>query len=468
MVSPINYMLDVVNPMTAAMAGYSTGATERTNQQVTQQNMEFAATQEARAAERFQLEKAEMEEKRRANQAAIAEAAEAKRRGQAALDVLAEKGKFSEPIDYLNAAQANPDLAQYIQSYGEMVGAERLEGDTQLHKNLFVMLNKNPDAAKIMLEEQLAAARNANDPEAAALMESYAKMADSPEGQDGLRAMVGTALVEMVGKDAFTVLTNELGVGEEETTETVRSLEQRAERAGLVRGTPEYADFMQRGGSAEKGPLVQNIVGAGETEFAKTAGKEAATQLSAITNQGTTASRSLTELENLETLLANVETGGTAAVKEYLGGLGIATEGLGDIQAVNAAISRLVPQQRPPGSGTMSDADLVLFRKSLPSIINQPGGNQLIVETIRAINEYDVAASIIAGQALDLEITPAEARKRLRELPNPLADFKVPKAVTPPAEKVQKSTFMEQPKIKALAPEVREAAWQIYLKSVGQ
>ena len=468
MVSPINYMLDVVNPMTAAMAGYSTGATERTNQQVTQQNMEFAATQEARAAERFQLEKAEMEEKRRANQAAIAEAAEAKRRGQAALDVLAEKGKFSEPIDYLNAAQANPDLAQYIQSYGEMVGAERLEGDTQLHKNLFVMLNKNPDAAKIMLEEQLAAARNANDPEAAALMESYAKMADSPEGQDGLRAMVGTALVEMVGKDAFTVLTNELGVGEEETTETVRSLEQRAERAGLVRGTPEYADFMQRGGSAEKGPLVQNIVGAGETEFAKTAGKEAATQLSAITNQGTTASRSLTELENLETLLANVETGGTAAVKEYLGGLGIAPEGLGDIQAVNAAISRLVPQQRPPGSGTMSDADLVLFRKSLPSIINQPGGNQLIVETIRAINEYDVAASIIAGQALDLEITPAEARKRLRELPNPLADFKVPKAVTPPAEKVQKSTFMEQPKIKALAPEVREAAWQIYLKSVGQ
>jgi hypothetical protein len=153
-----------------------------------------------------------MEEKRRANQAAIAEAAEAKRRGQAALDVLAEKGKFSEPIDYLNAAQANPDLAQYIQSYGEMVGAERMEGDTQLHKKLFVMLNKNPDAAKIMLEEQLAAAQNAGDPEAAALMESYTKMADSPEGQDGLRAMVGTALVEMVGKDAFTVLTDQLGL----------------------------------------------------------------------------------------------------------------------------------------------------------------------------------------------------------------------------------------------------------------
>jgi hypothetical protein len=221
--------------MTAAMAGYSAGATDRTNQQVTQQNMEFAATQEARAAERFQLEKAEMEETRRANQAAIAEAAEAKRRGQAALDVLAEKGKFSEPIDYLNAAQANPDLAQYIQSYGEMVGAERMEGDTKLHKNLFVMLNKNPDAAKIMLEEQLAAARNANDPEAAALMESYAKMADSPEGQDGLRAMVGTALVEMVGKDAFTVLTDQLGIGGEvvEGASPIGKISQDV-RAGLI------------------------------------------------------------------------------------------------------------------------------------------------------------------------------------------------------------------------------------------
>jgi hypothetical protein len=264
-------------------------------------------------------------------------------------------------------------------------------------------------------------------------------------------------------------MTNALGLGGGgEDPAKVAELKFRAKEAGFVPGTPEYNEFMARGGEAEKGPLVQNILGASETEFAKKAGAEAATQFSAITNQGTTASRSLTELENLESLLANVETGGTAVIKEYLGSLGIATEGLGDIQAVSAAINRLVPQQRQPGSGEMSNADLDLFKKSVPSLINQPGGNQIIVDTLRAINEYDLAASIIAGQALDLEITPAEARKRLRELPNPLADFKAPKAVNPPAGKVQKSTFMEQPDIKALAPEVREAAWQIYLKSVGQ
>jgi hypothetical protein len=191
---------------------------------------------------------------------------------------------------------------------------------------------------------------------------------------------------------------------------------------------------MLRGGG-EKGPLVQNIVGAGETEFAKKAGAEAATQFSTMANQGTTASRSLVELENLEANLSGVDTGAAASFKAFLGGYGINTDGLGEIQAAQAAINRLVPQQRPPGSGTMSDADLALFKASLPGLINQPGGNQIIIDTIRSINEYDVAASIIAGQALDGEITPAEARKALRELPNPLADFKAPK--TAPKSKIE-------------------------------
>jgi flagellar protein FlgJ len=192
---------------------------------------------------------------------------------------------------------------------------------------------------------------------------------------------------------------------------------------------------MEKAGSGDKGPLV--TIGAGETEFEKKSGAEAATQFSAVANQGTAAARSLFELDNLETLLSGVDTGGGATVKNYLGGFGIATEGLSEIQAINAAISRLVPAQRAPGSGTMTDADLLLFRNSLPSLINQPGGNKLIIDTLRAINEYDVAASIIAGQVLDGEITRKEARKALLELQNPLAGFKAPKAApTPTTEPV--------------------------------
>jgi hypothetical protein len=382
---------------------------------------------------------------------------------------LIDLGTNATAKDYLIAIQENPALASSITEMKDMLGSERVAGETQFGTQLFSALNKNPDFAKTLLEERRLAAEAAGDQRTVDTMKSYQMIMDQPEGPEMVLALTGTALAGIMDKDQFEIMTNALGLGGGgEDPAKVAELKFRAKEAGLVPGTAEYNEFMVRGGEAEKGPLVQNILGASETEFAKKAGSEAATQFSAITNQGTTASRSLTELENLETLLANVETGGTAVIKEYLGSLGISTEGLGDIQAVSAAINRLVPQQRPPGSGEMSNADLDLFKKSVPSLINQPGGNQIIVDTLRAINEYDVAASIIAGQALDLEITPAEARKRLRELPNPLADFKAPKAVTPPAGKVQKSTFMEQPKIKALAPEVREAAWQIYLESVGQ
>jgi hypothetical protein len=378
-----------------------------------------------------------MEETRRANQAAVAQAAEAKRRGEAAMGNLIDLGTNATAKDYLIAIQENPALASSITEMKDMLGSERVAGETQFGTQLFSALNKNPDFAKTLLEERRLAAEAAGDQRTVDTMKSYQMMMDQPEGPEMVLALTGTALAGIMDKDQFEIMTNTLGLGGgAEDPAKVAELKFRAKEAGLVPGTAEYNEFMVRGGEAEKGPLVQNILGASETEFAKTAGEKIATQFSAITEQGTTASRSLTELENLESLLANVETGGTAAIKEYLGGFGIATEGLGDIQAVSAAINRLIPQQRPPSSGPMTDKDVVLFAKSVPALINQPGGNQIIIDTLRAINEYDVAASIIAGQALDLEITPAEARKRLRELPNPLADFKAPKAVKPGAAPV--------------------------------
>ena len=215
MVSPINYMLDVVNPMTAAMAGYSTGKTERINQQVTEQNMQLAATEEARAAEKFAIEKSVLEEERRANQIAVAQAAEAKRRGQVYMDKLVELGTLAKPIDYANAIEANPEMAQAIQARGEILGAERVAGETKFGQQLFTMLLKNPDAAPTFLEERRAAAENAGDQETVDTTEAYIKMLNTPEGQDGVRALVGSGLFGIMGKDQFTAFANQLGVGED-------------------------------------------------------------------------------------------------------------------------------------------------------------------------------------------------------------------------------------------------------------
>jgi hypothetical protein len=41
-------------------------------------------------------------------------------------------------------------------------------------------------------------------------------------------------------------------------------------------------------------------------------------------------------------------------------------------------------------------------------------------------------------------------------------------AAPPPAEGDAKAAFMENPSVKALAPEVREMAWEIYQKNMGQ
>ena len=68
----------------------------------------------------------------------------------------------------------------------------------------------------------------------------------------------------------------------------------------------------------------------------------------------------------------------------------------------------------------MSDADLALFRKSLPRLINQPGGNQKIIDTLVGVAQYDQQIGQIAQQALDGIISPQEAARRINSVPNPL------------------------------------------------
>tara|TARA_R110002167_G_scaffold144407_1_gene334565 strand:+ start:272 stop:1291 length:1020 start_codon:yes stop_codon:yes gene_type:complete len=160
----------------------------------------------------------------------------------------------------------------------------------------------------------------------------------------------------------------------------------------------------------------------GLDEFAKLDAKKLAT----ISETGSTATRSLARINRLESLLNNVETGMTANLKQIAGNFGIATNGLSDIQAAQALINSLVPEQRAEGSGPMSDADLDLFKQSLPRIINQPGGNKLIIETMRGIAQYDAMGSAIVQKFRSGEITKVEAFNQLNNRPDPFANFQAP------------------------------------------
>lgn len=138
---------------------------------------------------------------------------------------------------------------------------------------------------------------------------------------------------------------------------------------------------------------------------------------------GDVARRNRINLDRLRQLSASTPQGLAGAVINTLGEFGIQTDGLDRVQAMESLISQLVPTQRPPGSGTISDADLRLYQASLPRLINTPEGNALILETMYAINDHDIAAAEIASRVAAGELTPAEARREMRALPNPFDDW---------------------------------------------
>lgn len=161
-------------------------------------------------------------------------------------------------------------------------------------------------------------------------------------------------------------------------------------------------------------------VDTGGREFEKKAGQFAAETFRDLANQGTTATRSAIQLDRLNTLLGQTGGGLATQAKAIAGNFGIETKNLSEIQAAEAIVNQLVPLQRPPGSGTMSDADLALFKRSLPRLINTPAGNKQIIDTLRAINQYDQQIGAIARDALRGKITPEEADARIMRVPNPL------------------------------------------------
>ena len=164
-------------------------------------------------------------------------------------------------------------------------------------------------------------------------------------------------------------------------------------------------------------------MGAGETAFNKKTGEILATEADAIVQQGAAAQRSLGQIVTLEEALKNSPQGMAGGLAGWASGLGIKTEGSSDLELANAIISQLVPQQRAPGSGTMSDADLALFKQSLPSLVNTPEGNTKIIGTMKAIAHYDMQRAGIARRLQMGEITPSVAFEEYQALGNPLAEF---------------------------------------------
>jgi hypothetical protein len=178
-----------------------------------------------------------------------------------------------------------------------------------------------------------------------------------------------------------------------------------------------------------KSPLVDiRLPGEGpqETAFMKEAGSLEAKNFGSLVEMGQTSRRNRVILDQLDTEAAAIPGGLEAVAKNALGNLGIPVDGLSEIQATEALINQLVPAQRQPGSGPMSDRDLALFKQSLPRLIQSADGRAKILTNMKAINDYVVREGQIANRVLSGEITPQEGRRQIEGLGNPLNDNEKP------------------------------------------
>jgi hypothetical protein len=166
----------------------------------------------------------------------------------------------------------------------------------------------------------------------------------------------------------------------------------------------------------------------GESEFSKVAGKSQAERFDKLSADALDAKQMISDMQSLRDIGSRIATGKTAEVTAALGpyaeALGVKVDGLDDMQAYKAIVSRLAPRMRAPGSGSSSDTDVRMFLESLPGIGKTPGGNELIAQTFDAMARGKIAAAEIASKALTGEITRQEAEKQLRALPDPLALWK--------------------------------------------
>ena len=134
--------------------------------------------------------------------------------------------------------------------------------------------------------------------------------------------------------------------------------------------------------------------------------------------QGSTASDDLQNIASLRQTMARVNTGPEAVAKQFLGRVGINTEGLSDIQALDAWINRLTPQQRVPGSGATSDFDAKMMRGGIVAMMNTPGGNEMIVDTMEGLARNKMARAEIAGKVVSRQMSITEGTQAMLGLQN--------------------------------------------------
>jgi hypothetical protein len=162
----------------------------------------------------------------------------------------------------------------------------------------------------------------------------------------------------------------------------------------------------------------------GDKKFYETVASKQGEKFNNLIEAGNQANYMLGDIAQLSVLSENVETGKLANLKTqataWADALNVPLpEGFdkfGDSQAMEAVVNRIIPKLRPPGSGTMSDRDVELFKKSLPGLSTSPAGNRIIIQSLQRIAERSIKEGEIASRVASGEITRAAGEKEISAL----------------------------------------------------
>lgn len=172
----------------------------------------------------------------------------------------------------------------------------------------------------------------------------------------------------------------------------------------------------------------------GEAEFDKKAAGHQAERFDKLVQGGMDAKAMTADLNALKDIGSRITTGKTAELTAALGpyaeAAGVKIEGLDDLQAYKSIVAKLAPRMRVAGSGATSDFEMRQFLEALPGLGKTPGGNEMISTTLEALQAHKEQAAEIASRAMNKELTPREADKLLRSLPDPLTAWKQSKGTT--------------------------------------
>jgi len=424
--TPVNYNMQVLNPLQTAMAGYQAGFG---------QFQQLNEVRRQREADRMAAEKHGLQmELLRAQTAEQVRETERANAMQTALGTMWGRMADGENVtstDIETMMVQFPELKDTLDTTYERLSRE--ERETQFNSIFTIgMLGSEPDLFTAEMQRNIDARADNPDEQQVwqGMLEAYnaAEAQEPGGGAAAARLYAGISLLSLADNEEQRKLVESKFFPEPEKPLSPLGKLRRDYDQGII--TEDEYNAQRARLTEARGPLVvvggEQLGDVTEEAFAKAAGAQLAANYLDLQAAGQDAQRDLVSIDQLERTMENLETGTFAGLASWARnrfGLELG-EQASDLQVAEALINQLVPQQRPPNSGTMSDADLQLFRRSLPTLLGSREGNMRIIQYMREIKEYDIAVGQIASDRIALRITQQEADERMAALTNPLAHFR--------------------------------------------